>query len=86
MQDITTKWNSTFYMAERLLEQKRASLPEPDTLTNLTIQQWGLMDHLLKPFEEIMKINLLHIRNDSTKLPNCYPFRPNVQVRLFRNS
>ncbi|XP_018574457.1 zinc finger BED domain-containing protein 4-like [Anoplophora glabripennis] len=63
VQDINTRWNSTFYMAERLLEQKRAiSLyvaEHDDKLTNLTTHQWCLMEQcvkLLKPFEEITKI------------------------------
>ncbi|CAK1592037.1 unnamed protein product [Parnassius mnemosyne] len=62
VQDISTRWNSTFYLMERLLEQKRAIslfVADHDTLTNLTAQQWCLMEqciNLLKPFEEITKI------------------------------
>lgn len=62
VQDINTRWNSTFYMVERLLEQKRVIslyVSENDTLTNLTTRQWCLMEQcvqLLKPFEEITKI------------------------------
>ncbi|XP_023212104.1 zinc finger BED domain-containing protein 4-like [Centruroides sculpturatus] len=62
VQDITTRWNSTFYMLERLLEQKRAiSLYLTDTvnISNLTAEQWEIVDQLLKllkPFEEITKI------------------------------
>ncbi|KAK2578294.1 hypothetical protein KPH14_011916 [Odynerus spinipes] len=62
VQDISTRWNSTFYMAVCLLEQKRAiSLygADHDTLTNLTAHQWCLMEHrvkLLKPFGEVTKI------------------------------
>ncbi|CAG4953940.1 unnamed protein product [Parnassius apollo] len=45
VQDISTSWNSTFYMIERLLEQKRAIslyVADHDTLINLTAQQWSL--------------------------------------------
>ena len=62
VQDINTRWNSTFYMIERLLEQKRALslyIADHDKLTNLTHQQWCLMEQcikLLKPFEEITKL------------------------------
>ncbi|KAF2882687.1 hypothetical protein ILUMI_23489 [Ignelater luminosus] len=62
VQDISTRWNSTFYMIERLLEQKWAIslyVADHDTLINLTAQQWSLMEqciNLLKPFEEITKI------------------------------
>lgn len=62
VQDISTRWNSTFYMIERLLEQKRAIslfVADHETLTNLTAQNWCLMEqcfNLLKPFAEITKI------------------------------
>ncbi|KAF2891023.1 hypothetical protein ILUMI_15150 [Ignelater luminosus] len=42
VQDISTRWNSTFYMIERLLEQKRAIslyVTDHDTLINFTAQQ-----------------------------------------------
>lgn len=62
VQDVSTRWNSTYYLMERLLEQKRAvSLytTDHDSLNNLTPSQWELMEQcikLLKPFEEITKI------------------------------
>ncbi|XP_072949711.1 zinc finger BED domain-containing protein 4-like [Epargyreus clarus] len=62
VQDISTRWISTFYMIERLIEQKQAislCVADHDTLINLTTQQWSLMEqcvNLLKPFEEIVKI------------------------------
>lgn len=76
VQDINTRWNSTYYMAERLLEQKRAIslyVAEHDTLTNLTIQQWGLMEqciNLLKPFEEITKITSSGLSCISEAIPH----------------
>ncbi|XP_067120294.1 zinc finger BED domain-containing protein 4-like [Centruroides vittatus] len=62
VQDITTRWNSTCYMLERLLEQKRAIflyLTDTTNISNLTAEQWEIVDQLLKllkPFEEITKI------------------------------
>ncbi|KAF2891209.1 hypothetical protein ILUMI_14964, partial [Ignelater luminosus] len=62
VQDITTCWNSTFYMLGRLFEQKRAiSLYLTDTanISNLNAEQWEVVDQLLKllkPLEEITKI------------------------------
>lgn len=62
VQDVSTRWNSTFYLMERLLEQKRAVslyITDHETLNNLTHAQWELMAQcikLLKPFEEITKI------------------------------
>lgn len=63
-------------MAERLLEQKRAItlyVAEHDTLTNLTIQQWSLMEqfiNLLKPFEEITKITSSGLSCISEAIPH----------------
>lgn len=76
VQDINTRWNSTYYMAERLLEQKRSiSLYVTDhhTLFNLTLQQWCLMEQcikLLKPFEEITKITSSGISCISEVIPH----------------
>lgn len=69
VQDVTTRWNSTFYMVNRLLEQKRAiSLyisdnPSSGNLQQLTERQWEILREcitLLKPFEEITKIQAPH--------------------------
>lgn len=62
VQDISTRWNSTFYLQERLLEQKRAIslyIADHNKLNNLSAEQWELMEqciHLLKPFEEVTKM------------------------------
>jgi len=55
-------WNSTYYMLERLLEQKRAIslyLTDCSNISNLTATQWELLQELLKllqPFQELTKI------------------------------
>lgn len=59
-QDVITRWNSTFYMLESLLEQKRAITVycSENNLNNLTSNQWTLLEatiNLLRPFEEITK-------------------------------
>lgn len=64
IQDIQTRWNSTYYLLERLSEQKRAisvyiSESRSVNFENLTSDQWEVIEHLLKllkPFEEITKI------------------------------
>ncbi|XP_057667242.1 zinc finger BED domain-containing protein 4 [Diorhabda carinulata] len=61
VQDVSTRWNSTYYMLERLMQQKRAiSVYLTDYhIANLTTAQWELLEHLLKllqPFEEITKL------------------------------
>ena len=58
IQDVTTRWNSSYYMLERLLEQKKAitaSNAECQPPTELRSQQWVLAEKvvkLLKVFEE----------------------------------
>lgn len=61
VQDVATRWNSTYYMLERLMEQKRAIsvfTAENNFSHTLSGNQWDLIDNtlkLLKPFEEITK-------------------------------
>lgn len=55
MKECTTRWNSTFYMLERLLEQRRAvttALPETNCSVELTMHQviWLHYYDLLKSF------------------------------------
>ncbi|XP_021170026.2 zinc finger BED domain-containing protein 4 [Fundulus heteroclitus] len=60
-QDVQTRWNSTFYMLQSLIEQKRAlgiygsehELPE-----NLAAHQWALLEKTVvvpAPFEELTR-------------------------------
>lgn len=62
-QDVPTRWNSTYYMLQSLIEQKRAlgifgSEHElPDNLT-ITAHQWSLFEKtlsVLAPFEELTR-------------------------------
>lgn len=62
IQDVPTRWNSSYYMLERLLENKRAVFVYHSEASNfnyvLTKQQWDLLENvlaLLKPFEEATK-------------------------------
>lgn len=61
VQDISTRWNSTFYMLSRLLELKNAIslyVNENSEITNFSSYQWTLIENcvkLLQPFEEITK-------------------------------
>ena len=57
-QEVSTRWNSTYYMSQRLNEQRRAIisvLPDTTCSTELTISQWNIIQQLvllLKSFEE----------------------------------
>ena len=58
IQDVPTRWNSSYYMLERLVEQKKAitaSSAECQPPTELRSHQWVLAEKvvkLLKVFEE----------------------------------
>ncbi|XP_026087257.1 zinc finger BED domain-containing protein 4-like [Carassius auratus] len=60
-QDVQTRWNSTFYMIQSLLEQKRALgvfVSEHELPDNLTAHQWALLEKVvtvLGPFEELTR-------------------------------
>ena len=57
-QEVCTRWNSTFYMLERFLEQRRAIttvLPDTTCSAELTISQWNIVNQLLTPFEEFSR-------------------------------
>jgi len=54
-QDEPTRWNSSYYMLKRLVEQRKAvsaANTEVNASFNLTAAQWKLAEKLLKPFEE----------------------------------
>ncbi len=58
-QDVQTRWNSTFYMVQSLIEQKRAIgvyVSENELPATLTSNQWNLLEkmvNVLAPFEEM---------------------------------
>ncbi|XP_052393278.1 zinc finger BED domain-containing protein 4-like [Carassius gibelio] len=60
-QDVATRWNSTYYMLESLLEQKRsisAYGADHDLPVTLTSYQWALLEKIiivLAPFEELTR-------------------------------
>lgn len=61
IQDVSTRWNSTYYMIERLLEQRKAIIvymADHSNIASLKEHQWGVLEKLnniLKPFEEMTK-------------------------------
>ncbi|KAL2095534.1 hypothetical protein ACEWY4_007682 [Coilia grayii] len=60
-QDVSTRWNSTYYMMQSLVEQKRALsayATDYELPTTLTTTQWGIMEMmitLLEPFEQLTR-------------------------------
>lgn len=76
-QDVRTRWNSTYYMLVRLVEQKRAVtlyISENEVkFENLSVIQWQLLEDclmLLKPFEEVTKMASSSIAIISEVIPN----------------
>lgn len=61
IQDVATRWNSTYYMLESLSDQSRVLqlyALEQRAFTTLTVDQWELLEkvlEVLQPFEEITK-------------------------------
>ena len=60
-QEVCTRWNSTFYMLQRIAELCRAVttvLPETTCSAELTMTQWNIVNQLvllLGPFEEFSR-------------------------------
>ena len=55
IEDVSTRWNSSYYMLQRLVEQKKAANTECHPPVELQTQQWTLAEKvvkLLKVFEE----------------------------------
>ena len=88
IQDVQTRWNSTYYMVQRMLEQKKAVVSyasEHDLPATLTKHQWGLLEKMvaiLAPFEEITK----HISSAESSLADVIPVVTALQVALERNA
>lgn len=75
IQDIATRWNSTFYMLGRLQDLKPviASLSTEIDFDNLTTNEWTLLPGLiaiLKPLEEITKLVSFNSSIVSEVIPN----------------
>ncbi|KAI4455847.1 zinc finger bed domain-containing protein 4 [Holotrichia oblita] len=77
VQDVSTRWNSSYYMLSRLLEQKRVvSLYLTETTVNfenLSSTEWNILEKyipLLKPFEEVTKIISSNFSSISEIIPH----------------
>lgn len=74
-QDVTTRWNSTFYMTKSLLEHWRVLGvygANHKLLVSFTVNQWSLIENittLLAPFEQLTK----EISSDSATTADVIP-------------
>ena len=75
IQDVPTRWNSSYYMLERLIEQRRAitvAITECQPPTELRAQQWLLAEKvvlLLKIFEEATRESSSDYASASVVIP-----------------
>lgn len=64
LQDVVTRWNSTYYMVERILELEEAlrttmALLNSTNLPIISVEEWQLLSdikNVLQPMEEVTKI------------------------------
>ena len=91
VQDISTRWNSTFYMLERIYEQRSVLaifVDDAETTINIdlpTRQEWMLIGEiiqLLRPFEEITKGLSFHQSCISETIPACYAIKVTLNEKL----
>ena len=91
VQDVQTRWNSTFYMLRRILDEKRALTVycADNNLEPLNLNQWtliGSLVNLLEPFEEItraMSLNLALISEVIPTITTLLKFLSKEQELLF---
>jgi len=83
MQDVQTRWNSTYYMTERVLEQKLAlvNYATDNDIPELTKAQWTLLENavaVLRPMENVMR----SVSNDESTMAGVIPLVLAVQMTL----
>lgn len=75
-QDVATRWNSTFYMMQSLLEQKRALGvygADHELPVCFSAHQWGLVENmttLLAPFEQLTREISSHLATTADVIPS----------------
>lgn len=85
-QDVKTRWNSTYFMIESLIEQKRALSAysaEHELPTTLTANQWALLEKTmtcLEPFEEPFEVQDRSGRKVSSATASTADVVPSVTV------
>ena len=84
IQDVATRWNSSFYMLQRILEQKNA-LVEYASLYDIpvmTANQWKLVSTLvttLKRFEELTRQASSASESTSMVIPSVLMLQRSLQ-------
>ncbi|XP_065323365.1 zinc finger BED domain-containing protein 4-like [Gordionus sp. m RMFG-2023] len=76
IQDVPTRWDSTYYMLERLIEQKRAVqlfIIDNPNLGNLSLYEWELAERVIDVLEPIQRVTK-EISTESCSISNVIPF------------
>ncbi|XP_040199589.1 zinc finger BED domain-containing protein 4 [Rana temporaria] len=86
IQDVPSKWNTSFHMLERLIEQKRA-IDEMSIECNfrelISCDQWEVMQsicHALKPFEAASKEMSMHTATLSQVIPMIHILNRKIEM------
>lgn len=62
IQAVPTRWNSSFYMLEYILENKaaiQAFIPTKPTLAKFNDEEWKIIDGLIKILDSLEKVNIV---------------------------
>lgn len=84
IQDIETRWNSTYLMMARLFEQKVAInlyMAERDGINVPTVEEWGLMNHLITALKCFYQATL-DISTDSACVSLIIPLIAMLNTKL----
>uniref|UniRef100_A0A8C5MMN9 Zinc finger BED-type containing 4 n=2 Tax=Leptobrachium TaxID=161697 RepID=A0A8C5MMN9_9ANUR len=86
IQDVPSKWNTSFHMLERLIEQKRA-IDEMSIECNfrelISCDQWEVMQsvcHALKPFEAARREMSMHMATLSQVIPMIHILNRKIEM------
>ncbi|KAG8439872.1 hypothetical protein GDO86_005878 [Hymenochirus boettgeri] len=86
IQDVPSKWSTSFHMLERLIEQKRA-IDEMSIECNfrelISCDQWEVMQsvcHALKPFEAASKEMSMHMATLSQVIPMIHILNRKIEM------
>ncbi|XP_063219191.1 zinc finger BED domain-containing protein 4-like [Bacillus rossius redtenbacheri] len=83
-QDEPTRWDSTFFMLQRLFEQRKAVmylLPELNLLVDLSSADWNLMEKVL-PLLELFHRATLAVSNSQTTISEIIPIVNGLKMDL----
>ena len=87
-QDITTRWNSQFFMFKRIFEQKHALIPfccdaDNSKLKSLENNEWIVLEKLLQFFKMFNDITIL-LSEREANTSSIIPTAQVIQTILFK--